>query len=268
MSPNFQCLIRFKSSSGDTFYGELGTEIDATRDNLIGLGVPVLSPVPATPIFQCVVINYKTHIGEVGLSAGDYPVIFTKSPDALAGPYDEIPINDACKLIDYEAEPSFIIGKDCKNVKDRAEALSCILGYTCGNDVSSRFWQMPEGSGNQHGSAKLFDKFAPLGPTILHPSMVDEKLGLRIRTFVNGEVRQDARTTDLVFVAADIICHLTRGTTLRKDTVVMTGTPGGVAAFMKPPKWSSDGDVVEIDIEGIGRMRNTMRKDAGDIQGK
>jgi 2-keto-4-pentenoate hydratase/2-oxohepta-3-ene-1,7-dioic acid hydratase in catechol pathway len=118
---------------------------------------------------------------------------------------------------------------------------------------------MPERSGNQHGSAKSFDKFAPLGPTILHPTLMDEEAGLRIRTFVNGEVRQDARTNDLVFDAADIICHLTRGTTLRKGTVIMTGTPGGVAAFMKPPQWLSDGDIVEIDIQGIGRMRNTMK---------
>jgi 2-keto-4-pentenoate hydratase/2-oxohepta-3-ene-1,7-dioic acid hydratase in catechol pathway len=118
---------------------------------------------------------------------------------------------------------------------------------------------MPERSGNQHGFAKSFDKFAPLGPTILHPSLIDEKLGLRIRTFVNGEVRQDARTNDLMFDPADVLCHLTRGTTLRKGTVIMTGTPSGVAAFMKPPQWLSDGDVVEIDIEGIGRMRNKMR---------
>ncbi|OAL46310.1 fumarylacetoacetate hydrolase family protein [Pyrenochaeta sp. DS3sAY3a] len=283
MSTNFQRLVRFKSPNGDTFYGELGTGPEATHDSLIGLKVPVyevssildgnllvtdgrveiihevLCPLPAVPLFQCVGINYKTHIGESGLSAGKYPVIFTKPPDALAGPFDDIPINDACEMMDYEAELCFIIGKDCKDVKDRKEALSCIFGYTCGNDVSSRFWQMPERSGNQHGSAKSFDKFAPLGPTILHPTLMDEEAGLRIRTFVNGEVRQDARTNDLVFDSADIICHLTRGTTLRKGTVVMTGTPGGVAAFMKPPQWLSDGDIVEVDIEGIGRMRNKMK---------
>ncbi|KAJ8117757.1 hypothetical protein OPT61_g1132 [Boeremia exigua] len=228
MTFNFQRLVRFKSPCGGTFYGELGTGVVATHDSLIGLEVPiygstsilddtpltldgsvktiqeVLSPVPATPIFQCVGINYKTHIGEAGLAVGDYPVVFTKPPDALAGPYDDIPINNACEMMDYEAELCFIICKDCKDVKDTTEALSCILGYTCGNDVSSRFWQMPERSGNQHGAAKSFDKFAPLGPTLLHPSLVDERLGLRIRTFVGGDVRQDARTNDLVFKPADI----------------------------------------------------------------
>ncbi|KAF5852280.1 hypothetical protein GGP41_000966, partial [Bipolaris sorokiniana] len=166
MGPNLQRLVRFKSPSGDRFYGELGTEIETVRDNLMGLEVPVLSSVPATHNFQCVGINYKTHTGETGLSAGGYPVIFTKPPaknvsDALAGPYDNIPINDACKMMDYEAELCIIIRKDYKNVKDPAEALSCIVGYTFGN-VSSRFWQTPQRSGNQHGSAKSFDKLASL----------------------------------------------------------------------------------------------------------
>lgn len=153
----------------------------------------------------------------------------------------------------------FIIAKDCKNVTTDSEALSCVLGYTAGNDVSSRFWQMPEQSGNQHGPSKSFDKFAPIGPTILSPNVVHgSPEGLAIKTFVNGELRQDARTNDLIFDVPYIIRHLTRGATLRKGTVIMTGTPGGVAAFMKPPQWLKNNDIVEIEIEKIGRTRNRM----------
>lgn len=118
---------------------------------------------------------------------------------------------------------------------------------------------MPERSGNQHGPSKSFDKFAPLGPTLLSPSVVhSSRLGLEIKTFVNGEKRQDARTDDLIFDVAKVICHLTRGATLRKGTVIMLGTPGGVAAFMKPPQWLKNNDLVEIEIEKIGRTRNRM----------
>lgn len=152
-----------------------------------------------------------------------------------------------------------MIRKDCKNIITEQEALACILGYTAGNDVSSRYWQMPARSNKQHGSAKSFDKFAPIGPTILSPQTLHSRPdGLSIKNFVNGDLRQAARTDDLVFDLGKIICHLSRGTTLRKETVIMTGTPGGVAVFMKPPQWLKNNDIVEIEIEFIRRLRNRM----------
>jgi 2-keto-4-pentenoate hydratase/2-oxohepta-3-ene-1,7-dioic acid hydratase in catechol pathway len=133
-----------------------------------------------------------------------------------------------------------------------------VLGFTAGNDVSSRYWQMPERSGNQHGSAKSFDKFAPIGPVIASTKVIPDPHKLAIKSIVNGEVRQDSRTDDLIFDIPAIIRHISRGATLRKGTVVMTGTPSGVAAFMKPPQWLQDGDVVEVEIERIGRIENKM----------
>lgn len=133
-----------------------------------------------------------------------------------------------------------------------------ILGYTAGNDVSSRYWQAPERSGNQHGSAKSFDKFAPIGPVLTSPDVIHDPHELVIKSYVNGEVRQSSRTDDLIYDIPTIIRHISRGTTLRKGTVVMTGTPSGVAAFMKPPAWLKDGDVVEVEIERIGRLRNKI----------
>jgi 2-keto-4-pentenoate hydratase/2-oxohepta-3-ene-1,7-dioic acid hydratase in catechol pathway len=133
-----------------------------------------------------------------------------------------------------------------------------VLGFAVGNDISSRYWQLPERSGNQHGSAKSFDKFAPIGPVIASSRVIPDPHNLSIKAIVNGEVRQSARTDDLIFDIPAIIRHISRGTTLRKGTVVMTGTPSGVAAFLKPPRWLQDGDVVEVEIEKIGRIRNTL----------
>jgi len=143
-------------------------------------------------------------------------------------------------------------------VTESEDVFQYILGYTAGNDVSSRYWQMPERSGNQHGSAKSFDKFAPLGPTIASKSVIPDPKDLVMKCIVNGEVRQSTRTDDLIFDIPAIIRHLSRGSTLRKGTVIMTGTPSGVAAFIKPPAWLKDGDVVEVQIDKIGTTRNKI----------
>ncbi|KAJ4986252.1 fumarylacetoacetate hydrolase family protein [Stagonosporopsis vannaccii] len=187
-----------------------------------------------------------------------YPVTFTKPPDALAGPYEDIPVHPECKFMDYEAELCFVIGKDCKNVSTFEDAMQFVLGFTAGNDVSSRYWQQPEVSGGLHGSAKSFDKFAPIGPVITSLQSIGDPHKLSIKAFVNGEPRQSARTDDFIHDIPAIIRHLSRGVTLRRGTIIMTGTPSGVAAFMKPPQWLKHGDVVEVEIENIGRIENKI----------
>lgn len=117
---------------------------------------------------------------------------------------------------------------------------------------------MPERSGNQHGSAKSFDKFAPIGPVITSTSVIPDVKELQMECFVNNEKRQSTKLNDLIFDIPAILMHLSRGTTLRKGTVIMTGTPSGVAAFMKPPAWLKDGDVVEVRIDKIGSTRNKI----------
>ena len=152
-----------------------------------------------------------------------------------------------------------VIGKDAKDLPASADALDYVLGYTVGNDVSSRYWQMPERSGNQHGYAKSFDKFAPTGPVLCSTKAIPDPSALSLITRVNGEVRQEAKLDDLIFDIPAIINHLSRGTTLRKGTVIMTGTPSGVAAGMKPPLWLKDGDTVEVEISSIGTIENKMK---------
>jgi 2-keto-4-pentenoate hydratase/2-oxohepta-3-ene-1,7-dioic acid hydratase in catechol pathway len=151
-----------------------------------------------------------------------------------------------------------IIGKDCKNLGENEDPTPYILGYAVGNDVSSRYWQNPERSGGQHGYAKSFDKFAPIGPVLASTSAIPDPTALTIETTVNGELRQHSGTDQLIHDIPAIIRHLSRAVTLRPGTVIMTGTPSGVAAFFKPPRWLQDVDIVEIEISGIGTIRNKM----------
>lgn len=187
-----------------------------------------------------------------------YPVVFTKPADALTGPNDDVHIHkDAQGMLDYEGELTVVIGKDAKNVSE-ADALKYVLGYTSGNDVSARYFQLPDTSGGQFGYAKSFDDFAPIGPCIVSAEQVPDPQNLRLTTRVNGQTRQETSTSDMIFTVAKIIEHLTRGTTLRKGTIIQTGTPSGVGLFMEPKGFLKDGDVVEVEVEGIGATRNVM----------
>ncbi|KAJ3464859.1 hypothetical protein MRS44_009645 [Fusarium solani] len=280
MSP-FTSLFRFRDDQGSVYYGEAGADKNFTKESLTGHDVQiftgdnpwddnfkltnerrrvveVLCPLPHTPIFMCVGLNYKQHADEAKLPYGEYPTIFTKPPDALAGPFEDISINPICANMDYEAELCVVLKKDCKNLTTSRDISEFILGYTAGNDISSRYWQVPERCGGQHGSAKSFDQFAPIGPVITSPQAIPDPKELRMETFVNGEKRQSTKINDLIFDIPRILQHLSRGTTLRKGTVIMTGTPSGVAAFMKPPAWLTDGDLVEVNIEKIGSIVNRI----------
>jgi transcription initiation factor TFIIH subunit 2 len=156
-----------------------------------------------------------------------------KPTDALAGPLDTVPVHKDCQSqLDYEGELTIVIGKDCKNVT-AADAKNYILGYTVGNDVSARNFQMPASvSGGQFGYAKAFDKFAPIGPCIASTLSIPDPHALRMVTKVNGEVRQDTKLDDMIHDVGKIIEHLARGSTLRAGTCIMTGTPSGVGVFM------------------------------------
>lgn len=193
---------------------------------------------------------------ELKLTVPKYPVIFSKPADALAGPTDDIHIHkDAQEKMDYEGELAVVIGRDAKNVSEE-DALDYVLGYTVGNDLSARTFQMPNNSGGQYGYAKSFDSFAPLGPAIWSSKLVPDPQKLHYLLRVNGEVRQETGTDDMIWSVRQIIAHLSRGTTLRKGTVIMTGTPAGVGFFQQ--KFLNDGDVIEVELEGLGKISNKM----------
>lgn len=276
---DFKRLIRFQDSDGAVRYGEAEDGVDLVGQRVSVYSgtdpwalqmtgetaevVKVLCPLRSSPIIYGVGLNYKHHIQEAGFPLPKFPTVFTKPSDALAGPFEEITVNTGCLEMDYEGELCIVIGRDMKNFSEGDNPLEYVLGYTVGNDLSSRYWQTPERSGHQHGMAKSFDKFAPIGPAIISPrhlalkdNTMDGIPDLLLCTQVNGEVRQRARTSDLVFGLTDIFTFLSRGRTIRAGTLIMTGTPGGVGAFMKPPAWLESGDIVEVRIEHIGVIQN------------
>jgi 2-keto-4-pentenoate hydratase/2-oxohepta-3-ene-1,7-dioic acid hydratase in catechol pathway len=164
---------------------------------------------------------------------------------------------DARSQLDYEGELCFIFGKDCKDVAEE-DALDYVCGYTIGNDISARNYIPQEVSGYQMGYGKSFDSFAPFGPYIVSPAVVGDPHNLRLVTKVNGLVRQDENTSDMIWNVKQIIVHLTRGRTVRAGTVCMTGTPSGVGWFMEPAGFVGDGDVMEISIEKLGSLTNKI----------
>ena len=187
------------------------------------------------------------------------PAVFSKPADALAGPFDDVKVHpDARSMLDWEAELAFVVSKDAKNIKEE-DAMNYILGYTASNDVSARNFQIPEVCGWQFGYAKSFDGFAPIGHTIVSVDAVPKLLEARITTKVNGVIKQDSNTDDLIFSIGELLSHLSRGTTVRAGTVVMTGTPSGVGWSREPKEFLKDGDVVEIEVEGIGKICNTIK---------
>lgn len=152
--------------------------------------------------------------------------LLTTAQDSLAGPYEDVPVHVEAKYLDYECELAVVVGKDAKDIQDSEDPLEYVLGYTAANDLSARYWQFDSKlNGGQHIIAKSFDKFAPIGPVIVSPRTVGNAENLRLRTWVDGDLRQDGSTNDLLFGIKEIIRFLTVGKTLRKGTVIMTGTP-------------------------------------------
>lgn len=277
MSAGFDYLVRFEDENGETVYGNLSDY--QSPESLVGIRLPLLSgspltkleataeerivrkvlcPLESTPIFQCIGVNYATHAGEANFPVPSQPVVFTKPLDSIAGPFDEIYCHpDSRSQLDYEGELCFVFGKDGKDVKEE-EALDYVFGYTIGNDLTARNFIPMEVSGMQMSYGKSFDAFAPIGPYIASPAKVGNPHNLQLVTKVNKEVRQQESTSDMIWKINQIIPHLTRGRTVRKGTVCMTGTPSGVGWFMKPPGFLHDGDTVEVSIDKLGTLINTI----------
>ncbi|OGM40721.1 fumarylacetoacetate hydrolase family protein [Aspergillus bombycis] len=213
------------------------------------------------PIIRCVGLNYMAHIKEGGRTPPPHPSLFIKPNTSIAAYNEDIPIPQIAQdSVDYEGELSVVIGKTGRNIPMET-ALDYVAGYVVANDVSCRSWQKdPRKAGGvpQWCFSKGFDKFAPLGPVLVSPKVVGAADNLRLQTLVNGEVRQDTNTSDLLFNVPHLISFLSQGTTLEKGTIIMTGTPSGVAMGMTPPKYLKAGDIVEVSIEGLGSTKNIM----------
>ncbi len=216
----------------------------------VHIDAPLLRP----PKFIAIGLNYADHVAETGIDTPVHPMIFNKQSTCVVGPTDPVHIPRASAVVDYEGEFAFVIGRRCRHVS-REDAAGVIAGYCIANDVTVRDWQLRVPTWT---IGKSFDTHGPIGPWIVTPDEIGDPHQLRLRTFVNDELRQDSNTKHLIFDCYTLVEHLSTAFTLEPGDVISTGTPGGIGIAMKPPKLLQNGDVVRIEIEGIGRIENPV----------
>ena len=262
-------IVRFESGGVE----HIGEEIDGARARRIEGSLfgprrvtdqllPIerrLSPIVPADIL-CIGVNYRAHAEETGAKLPENPLLFIKAGNTLNHPEAVVPVTTASAQVDYEGELVVVIGRDARHVP-RERALDHVLGYTCGNDVTARDWQRDKAlGGGQFCRGKSFDGAAPMGPVLVTADEIPDPSALRLRTFLNGEVMQDSSTGDMIFDVPTLIANLSRTMTLRPGCVIFTGTPSGVGFTREPPVFLKDGDEVVVEIERIGRLRNTVRR--------
>ena len=250
--PLIQALVR-----GEPLPSPSGARLPV---DVVTLRAPL--PKPLRSLF-CAGRNYRAHAAELATTVfrdsppkqDEWPIVFGKLPECVVGPYDDVrlPGSAVSTQIDYESELAVVIGRGGRDIP-RSRAMDHVFGYTIVNDVTARDVQMRHG---QWDLGKSFDTFCPMGPWI---ATADEFDGTdtRVRCWVNGELRQDARTTDLIFDIPTLIETCSRGITLHPGDVIATGTPAGVGMGLNPPQWLKTGDKVRIEIDGIGAIENAF----------
>ena len=258
--PLIQALAR-----GEALPVPLGARLPV---EVITLRAPL--PRPLRSLF-CVGRNYRAHAAELAGSVfranspaddnGDgWPIVFTKLPECVIGPHDPVclPAASASTQIDYESELAIVIGRGGRDIA-RSRAMDHVFGYTAVNDVTARDVQMRH---QQWDLGKSFDTFCPMGPWIVSADELDGR-DTRVRGWVNGELRQDGHTKDLIFDIPTLIETCSRGITLYPGDVIATGTPAGVGMGLTPPQWLRHGDVVRIEIDGLGVIENRFESGRG-----
>lgn len=199
-------------------------------------------------------LNYADHVAESNMARPEVQLWFNKLPTSARGPYDSIELPRVSEQLDYEAELAFVVGRHCRHVS-REQAAQAIFGYCVANDVSVRDWQLRT---SQFMLGKSFDTHAPFGPWITTSDEIADPHALDIRGLVNGDVRQSSNTRELIFDCYDQVAHLSQVCTLEPGDVVLTGTPGGVGGGFRPPRWLRAGDVVRVEIQGLGHIENRV----------
>jgi 2-keto-4-pentenoate hydratase/2-oxohepta-3-ene-1,7-dioic acid hydratase in catechol pathway len=218
--------------------------------------VRLLPPIPDPRKIVCLGLNYRDHAAETGAAIPKEPVLFSKYATALIGHGDNIVLPAVSKEVDFEAELVLVVGKRGRHIS-MEEGPSYVAGYTIGHDVSARDWQLKKDQ-KQWMVGKTFDTFAPTGPSIVTTDEVADPHNLPIRLRLNGQTMQDSNTKQMIFSVGEIIAYLSQVFTLEPGDLIFTGTPPGVGIARKPPVYLKDGDVVEVEIEGLGVLRNRV----------
>jgi 2-keto-4-pentenoate hydratase/2-oxohepta-3-ene-1,7-dioic acid hydratase in catechol pathway len=219
-------------------------------------GITLLAPILTPQKILCVGLNYADHAAETGATVGDEPVIFNKLPTCLRGPEAPIELPPESSEVDYEAELVIVIGKTARRVS-RDAARSHVAGYCCGHDVSARDWQKNK-PGKQWLLGKTFDSFAPLGPWIVTADEVPNPENLKIQMRLNGETMQNSSTKQLIFGVNYLVSYLSHVCTLLPGDLIYTGTPPGVGVARTPPVFLNPGNICEVEVEGLGVLRNPV----------
>ncbi len=220
--------------------------------------VDLVAPVPSPGKIIGVGLNYRSHAEEAERDVSEYPVLFAKFANTVAGPADPIRIPRVSHRIDYEGELAVVIGRAGRYIP-REDAMAHVAGFMVANDVSARDYQFRT---KEMLSGKSFDGFAPMGPWIVTPDEVGDLGPLRLQTWVNGELRQDATLGEMIFPVDVLVAYISDIMTLEPGDVILTGTPAGIGATMTPRRWLRAGDEVRIAIEGIGEIVNRVEAEA------
>ncbi len=226
-------------------------------------GERVGAPIARPPAVVCVGMNYAAHAAESGAAPPEQPIVFLKHPNTVVGPFDDVLVPRGSEKLDWEVELGVVIGRQARYLDSPEDALACVAGYVLSNDVSERDFQLdPTVSGGQWSKGKCAETFNPLGPWLVPADEVADPQALGLRSFVNGEARQDSTTADMVFGVAVLVHHLSRFMVLEPGDLLNTGTPQGVALAGRFP-YLAVGDVMEIEIDGLGRQRSVLAKASG-----
>ncbi|MBI5161519.1 MAG: fumarylacetoacetate hydrolase family protein [Micrococcales bacterium] len=218
-------------------------------------GLRIGSPLARPGTIVCIGQNYAAHAAESGSAPPEWPIVFFKSPNAVSGPNDPLPIPPGATTVDWEVELGVVIGTRAWQLDSPAASADHIAGYVLADDVSERTWQRDE-SGGQWGKGKSAPGFCPLGPWLATADELDAT-NVRLRSFVDGQPRQDSTTADLIFPVAHLVHHLSHYLALEPGDLLLTGTPEGVALSGRFP-YLAVGDVLELEIDGLGRQRQEL----------
>jgi 2-keto-4-pentenoate hydratase/2-oxohepta-3-ene-1,7-dioic acid hydratase in catechol pathway len=222
-----------------------------------GNAVKILPPVPDPGKILCVGLNYRDHAIEGGKAIPTEPVLFSKFINTLIGPGDPITLPKVASKVDYEAELVIVIGKTGKHIPNDRSAFDYVGGYTCGHDVSARDWQF-RGEEKQWTIGKTFDTFAPIGPVLVTADEAIDPHALQVQLRLNGTTMQNSNTKEFIFGVPAMLSFLSQVITLEPGDLIFTGTPPGVGISRKPQVLLKAGDVAEVEIEGIGVLKNPV----------
>ena len=248
--------MRHFLEAGEALFAAAQKVIDRGDHRLPLAGVRLKAPLCDPEKIICVGLNYANHATESGMEIPPEPVLFNKFPNAIIGPDEPIRIPEETSEPDYEVELVAVIGKTGRRIAE-SEALSHVAGFTVGNDVSARDWQLHK-PGGQWMMGKTFDTFAPLGPAIVTPDEISDPHNLGIRCLLNGETLQESTTSQMIFKTETLLAYLSQVITLKPGDLIFTGTPPGVGFARKPPVYLKPGDTVVCEVDEVGRLENPV----------